>query len=81
MAPAPWGVTTQRDGKIYVHILDWHAPQLAIAPIAKITAAHTLVGSAPVTFTQSADGVVLNLPTRAPDEIDQVIVLETQPVH
>jgi alpha-L-fucosidase len=82
LAPAPWGVTTQRDGKIYLHILDWHAPQLAIAPIAaRITSAHSLVGAAPVTFTQSADGVILKLPTRASDEIDQVIVLETSPAR
>jgi alpha-L-fucosidase len=82
LAPAPWGVTTQRDGKIYLHILDWHAPQLAIAPITqKITSAHTLVGATAVPFSQSSDGVILTLPPRPADEIDQVIVLETQAVH
>ncbi len=80
LAPAPWGVTTQKEGKIYVHILDWNAPQLAIGPIAqKISAAHLLAGSAAVTFTQSADGVVLKLPARGDAEIDQVVVLEAQP--
>ena len=80
LVPAPWGVTTQKDGKIYIHILDWNAPQLAIGPIAKkISAAHLLAGSAAVTFTQSADGVVLKLPTRGDAEIDQVVVLETKP--
>jgi alpha-L-fucosidase len=80
LAPAPWGVTTQKDGKIYIHILDWNAPQLAVGPIAKkISAAHLLAGSAAVTFTQSADGVVLKLPTRGDAEIDQVVVLETKP--
>jgi alpha-L-fucosidase len=80
LAPAPWGVTTQRDGKIYIHILEWNAPELAIAPIPqKIASTHLLVGSAPVGFTQSPDGIVLKLPTRPADEIDQVVVLETRP--
>jgi alpha-L-fucosidase len=78
LAPAPWGVTTHRDGKIYIHILDWNSPQLAIAPISsKISAAHTLVGATAVPFSQSSDGVLLTLPPRPADEIDQVIVLET----
>jgi alpha-L-fucosidase len=80
LAPAPWGVTTQKPGKVYIHILDWNAPQLALGPIAaKIASAHTLAGAAPVPFTQTPDGVILKLPSRAPDEIDQVVVLETQP--
>ncbi len=33
LPPAPWGVTTQKDAKIYVHILDWSTPELAIAPV------------------------------------------------
>jgi alpha-L-fucosidase len=80
LPPASWGVTTQKDGRIYIHILDWSAPEFAIAPITpKITSAHLLVGSAPVSFAQTSEGVVLKLSARQAGEIDQVVVLETQP--
>jgi alpha-L-fucosidase len=80
IAPSPWGVTTQRAGKIYVHILDWNAPQLAIAsPHATVRSAHLLAGGTPVPFTQTADSLILKLPTRKETEIDQVVVLDTTP--
>ncbi|MGH9497501.1 MAG: alpha-L-fucosidase, partial [Candidatus Sulfotelmatobacter sp.] len=61
--PGDWGVTTQKDDKIYVHVLSWGTPLLAIAPISeKITAAHNLLDNTAIPFTQSADGVVINVP-------------------
>jgi alpha-L-fucosidase len=33
IAPSGWGVTTQKDDKIYVHVLEWNAPLLALPPI------------------------------------------------
>ncbi len=74
--PADWGVTTQKDDKIYVHILNWNAPLLALPPIGKrITGATLLAEPAPVTFTQTADGLVLKIPPAHADETDRVVVL------
>jgi len=74
--PGDWGVTTQRPGTVYVHVLNWSAPLLALPPIpGSITNAHTLLNNASVLFTQSANGVVLTLPPAAKDELDRVIVL------
>jgi len=74
--PGDWGVTTQKENKIYVHILNWGSPLLALAPIAsKVASAQTLVDAKPVEFTQSVDGVVLKVPVRKSDEWDRVIVL------
>jgi len=76
IAPADWGVTTQKNDKIYVHVLNWNAPLLALAPIqGKISAAHAPVDDRAITFTQNADGVVLKIPAAAQDETDRVIVL------
>jgi len=76
LTPADWGVTTQKEGKIYVHILNWAAPLLALPPIQdKIVAAHVLLDNQPITFTQNADGVVLKLPSPSRNETDRVIVL------
>lgn len=76
--PAAWGVTTQKDNNIYVHVLDWSAPLLALPPIpGKISSAHSLISGSPLTFTQNADGVILKLSPPEKDEIDRVIVLTT----
>jgi alpha-L-fucosidase len=76
IAPGEWGVTTQKDNKIYVHILSWRAPLLALPPIhGKIVAAHSMADASPVTFTQNEDGVILKVPPPQIDETDRVIVL------
>src|SRR5258708_39279621 len=31
VAAGPWGVTTQRGATVYVHVLDWNQPVLALA--------------------------------------------------
>ncbi|HEX6824093.1 MAG TPA: alpha-L-fucosidase [Candidatus Sulfotelmatobacter sp.] len=73
-----WGVTTQKENKIYVHVLNWSAPMLALAPVTrKITAAHMLVENSSVEFTQNPDGVILKLPRTKEAETDRVIVLTT----
>jgi alpha-L-fucosidase len=76
IAPGDWGVTTQKDNKIYVHVLNWTAPLLALPPFAtKVAAAHSLLDGSPVEFTQDTDGVILKIPLSRNDETDRVIVL------
>jgi alpha-L-fucosidase len=75
-APADWGVTTQKGDKIYVHVLTWNAPLLALPPAQKtISTAQLLVNGSPVEFTQSASGIVLKVPDAAKNEVDRVVVL------
>ena len=74
--PGDWGVTTQKGNKIYVHVLNWGSPLLALPPIAgKVSAAQSLIDGAKADFTQNADGVILKLPAMKSDEVDRVIVL------
>jgi alpha-L-fucosidase len=76
IAPGEWGVTTQKDNKIYVHVLSWHAALLALPPIiSKVIEAHSMLDASPVDFTQNEDGVVLKVPLPKSDEADRVIVL------
>ena len=77
IAPGDWGVTTQKGDKVYVHVLNWNAPLLAVGPISgKITAAQMLVGGAPVEFMQKADGIVLKVPESK--ETDRVVELRVK---
>jgi alpha-L-fucosidase len=76
LAPSDWGVTTQKGNKIYVHILKWNAPLLALPPISKsIASAQEMISGTKVEVTQTPNGVVLKLPPANKNETDRVIVL------
>ncbi len=76
IAPGDWGVTTQKADKIYVHVLNWNAPLLALPPVTgNITSAHSLLDGAAVEFTQNVDGMVLKVPPAKIEETDRVVVL------
>ncbi len=80
IAPADWGVTTQRADEIYVHVLQWKAPLLALPPIQKtIKSAREFGNGSPVEFKQTNDGVVLTVPSTGKSEVDRVIVLNVAP--
>src|SRR5436305_13265099 len=80
IVPADWGVTTQKDDKIYVHVLQWKAPLLALPPIQKtIKNAQEFGTGSSVEFKQSSDGVVLKVAPPANHEVDRVIVLSVAP--
>ena len=75
--PRPWGVTTQRGDRVYVHILDWKDPELALPVLPRpVRGARLLVGWDRVPLRDSARGVTLTLPARAPGHVDQIVVLE-----
>jgi alpha-L-fucosidase len=79
IVPADWGVTTQKADKIYVHVLQWKAPLLALPPIEKtIKSAQEFGNESPVEFKQTSDGVVLKVPSAGKSEVDRVIVLRVQ---
>jgi alpha-L-fucosidase len=77
--PETWGVSTQKENKVYVHVLDAPGPSLALTRPAKvIRAAYLLKDHSAVQFAENDFGLLLRLPPRATDEIDQIIVLETR---
>ena len=76
VAPAHWGATTHKGDKIYVHVLAWNAPLLALPPIEKtIRGAREFASGSPVEFNQTSNGVVLKIPAPTKGEADRVIVL------
>ena len=77
ISPRPWGVTTQKGDRVYVHVLDWADPELALPVLPRrVRDARLLVGGARVPFRVSPQGVTLTLPARPEGEVDQVVVLE-----
>ncbi len=79
VAPRPWGVTTQKGGKIYVHILDWRDPALLLPKLERQIAGATMLGTGEKVDVIAADyGTVLKLPASANDPVDNIVVLQTR---
>jgi alpha-L-fucosidase len=79
VTPGPWGVTTQRGSKVYVHVLDWNQPVLALEELpGPIRSARMLRDGSNVEFSTVKGGLVLKMPEAQPDEVDRVIVLELE---
>ena len=67
IAPADWGVTTQKEDKVYVHVLHWNGKLLALPAIrTSVRSAHVFPDGAPVAFSQGGDGIVLTIPENIP---------------
>ena len=75
--PDSWGVTTQRPGKVYVHILNWKGDLLALSKLPHVTSAKLLASGTSVGVTPVEGGIVLRLP-EGRDDADTVVVLETK---
>lgn len=75
----PWGVTTQRGSTVYVHVLDWNAPVLALPSLPRpVRSARLLRDGSRVEFSAFKGGLVLTVPESRTDEVDRVIVLELE---
>ena len=78
IAPHPWGVTTQRENKLYVHILELQDKALFL-PLEgkKVRKAVEYADRLPVKFRKCEGGVMLYLP-EVPTDIDKVIEVEIE---
>lgn len=70
-----WGVTTKKDNKVFVHILDLQDTGLYLPITDKVKKATVFIDGTPVRFTQDKDGLLLKL-AAVPAEIDYVVQLE-----
>jgi alpha-L-fucosidase len=78
LSPRPWGVTTQKGNKVYVHLLEWPAADDLWLPLsAAVSSARFLGRDGAVRFRVERNGVLLSgLPAMRGDDMDTVIVLE-----
>jgi len=77
--PHPWGVTTRKGSRVFVHILDAPDSNLLIPPIgSKVRTATLLASGRPVEFSEHDFGVVLKVPNQAVDAIDTVVTLDLE---
>jgi alpha-L-fucosidase len=74
--PGPWGASTRRGSRIYLHVFQWNGDSLTLPALpARITRASLLAGRR-VEYTQGENGVTVRVPASNQDPIDTVIVLD-----
>ncbi len=76
ISPRNWGVTTQKDDKIYLHVLDWKDEYLAIPEVPGIRSAYLFGNGTKLELSPLQGGMVLRLPKDGRDPIDTIVVLE-----
>ena len=74
VAPHPWGVSTRKGNRLFIHILDHPDASLYIPLKVKVKKATQFVDGASIGFQQDKDGVLLKLP-KVPTETDYVVEL------
>ena len=75
-----FGRATSKAGRVYLHVFDWPADgRLRVPPFGKsVTKAYLLAApSNSLRFTESTEGMTIQLPPKAVDPIATVVVLET----
>ena len=78
VAPHPWGVTTQKGNKLYVHILDLQDKALFLPLDGKrVKKAVGYTDRRPLKMQKCRDGVMLYL-SEVPTDIDKVIELHLE---
>ena len=77
ITPRPWGVTTQKGNRVYVHILNWQDSTLALPRLPRVVQSATfLKDGSKAQFTETDTGLLLQLPPWASEEYDTIAVLE-----
>lgn len=78
IGPRDWGVTTQKDNKLYVHILNQEDDFLYLPILDKdIISVKRFIDDKTIQYISAEKGVLINL-NEVPDEIDYVLEIELQ---
>lgn len=73
----PWGESTQKGNKLYLHVFQWGNPLYVGGLYGKVENAYLLASKQPVKVTRvNPKDLSIVLPETAPDSINSVIVLE-----
>ena len=75
VSPHAWGVTTSKDNKLYVHILDLKDKSLFLPLQSRVKRALKFVERTPIRFTRTEGGVILHF-DEVPSGVDYIVELE-----
>ena len=77
--PGPWGVSTANQDTVYLHVLNWNDSILALPALnLEVKEARLLRNQAEVPFQIIDQALLVTLPTRPADLIDEVVILTVE---
>jgi alpha-L-fucosidase len=78
LTPRPWGVTTQKGNKVYLHVLNWQDPVLAMPRMPKKVKSATFFkdGGKLDFYEHDKYGFFIRSPQGFTDDYDTIVVLE-----
>jgi len=77
VAPKSWGVTTQKDNKIFVHILNAESNAILLPELGKKVKNITVVSTGiKLKFKQDSFGIAISVPAEVIDETDTILLVE-----
>ena len=77
IAAQPWGVTTRKGNRLFVHIFDLKEKSLNLSLNCSVESAHVFDSKAPVKFSVTAEGVTLTF-DEVPSGTDYIVELITK---
>lgn len=77
-SPPSWGRVTQKRNTLYLHVFDWSADGKIVVPGLKnkVASATLMATGESLKTSNAAGGVVVSVPTSAPDRISSTVVLK-----
>lgn len=78
LTPRPWGVTTRKGNTVYLHILNWKDPALAMPKLGqKVKSVRLLKDGTKLDFYEHDKfGFFISLPKGSHDDIDTIVAVE-----
>lgn len=73
--PGPWGASTCKDNRIYVHVYEWDEDGLLLPPIASEIISAALYDGGEVSMQKTETGLLIRVPEPQRNEIATVITL------
>jgi alpha-L-fucosidase len=71
----PWGGTTHRGERVFVHVLRWPGDEVCLAPIPAKIVSHRVLTGGEATVSQTDDAITISVPDEHRKELDTIIEL------
>lgn len=77
VSPRPWGVTTQKGKKVWIHVMDWQ-DETILLPMAgkKIVSAKLFLDQSPLKFIENELGLSIQIPSSKREKVDTIIEIQ-----
>lgn len=75
ISPRPWGVSTQKQDRVYLHVLNWPGDEPLLVPNISIRSARLLNDGGTVPVTSVSGGLLIQVPEARRDATNTIIEL------